>query len=494
MEGELQTSPVLDYSIDDDDSKYFAGLSTILVATIQEVKDRISQIEFIFCSQLFPNFQSRTRSLRKKLVDARKAAEDDWKKKENSLLHQIEELRHEKLLAEEQNQHILASLEGEKAKLSNTEQLLHMYETEKKELLAKLESLEKNREVAELQEQLRQKAEEKDKGKELEEQLLQQIDLKDRELLGEQNKRKGATAQYVKLKKSFKELKSQYNFLLKRSCSTAENKLAHNRMEEERDSSRHHQIQQGSPGSRSENPDTTRIATKPNEGKNETGFPEKLDDEKGARSIQNLDTNCNVKLPSTSNSFHAQKSPVNAKCELLAGVKRSSSCWRDTRLRQEPGGADPHDDFLDTPLENAKINRNKAPKGDVLDIPAPAPKDMDFENSDDETQDLNADGTPPKQHVSIPRPENRGFKFVEPVRKKAERENLKGVECKQCKKFYDAVLPDGDRHTVNDNNNNINGGHNIHCEHHDGVSRHRYRYVPPMTPEGFWNIGFDSDI
>nr|GFC22907.1 protein gamma response 1 [Tanacetum cinerariifolium] len=36
---------------------------------------------------------------------------------------------------------------------------------------------------------------------------------------------------------------------------------------------------------------------------------------------------------------------------------------------------------------------------------------------------------------------------------------------KQCLKFYDGVLPDGD-----DNNKQ-----NLRCEHHEGVSLHRYR-------------------
>ncbi|GLT60770.1 hypothetical protein SLA2020_335220 [Shorea laevis] len=42
-----------------------------------------------------------------------------------------------------------------------------------------------------------------------------------------------------------------------------------------------------------------------------------------------------------------------------------------------------------------------------------------------------------------------------------------------------------------DTNGNLQ---NFRCEHHDGVSGHRYRYVPPLTPEGFWNIGFDSEM
>ncbi|KAJ7550317.1 hypothetical protein O6H91_07G094600 [Diphasiastrum complanatum] len=82
-----------------------------------------------------------------------------------------------------------------------------------------------------------------------------------------------------------------------------------------------------------------------------------------------------------------------------------------------------------------------------------------------------------------PKPPGRSYKFVESVRKKSERESLQGVECKQCKKFYDAVLAE-----------DAQGVMTSRCEHHDGVSRHRYRYVPPATPDGFWNIGFDSDL
>lgn len=109
---------------------------------------------------------------------------------------------------------------------------------------------------------------------------------------------------------------------------------------------------------------------------------------------------------------------------------------------------------------------------------------MDFNISDVETQDLTSN------KISIQNKEN-GFKFIEPVRKKAERENLKGIECKQCKKFYDAVLPkDGEgKERCTDGI-----GTSLKCEHHEGVSRHRYQYAPPMTPEGFWNIGFESEM
>lgn len=214
---------------------------------------------------------------------------------------------------------------------------------------------------------------------------------------------------------------------------------------------------------------------------------ENMDGDRRSSLIENSNSHSSITHTPTSSSFHGQKFPIKPKAEMSAGQKRPVSYWRETRSRQEPGGADPHDDFLDTPMENARVNMNKVLKEEVQDISDPALKGMDVDDSDDETQDANADLSLQKQHISIPAPENRSFKYVEPVRKKAERENLKGIECRQCKKFYDVLLP-------NESKNNDKNNCNIRCEHHDGVSRHRYRYVPPMTPEGFWNIGFESDV
>jgi hypothetical protein len=38
------------------------------------------------------------------------------------------------------------------------------------------------------------------------------------------------------------------------------------------------------------------------------------------------------------------------------------------------------------------------------------------------------------------------------------------------------------------------GSTSLRCERHDGVSRHRYMYASPLMPEGFWNIGFESEM
>lgn len=86
-----------DETVDVIEAKYISGLSTVMVATIQEAKDRISQIEYIFCSQLFPNFQSKSKAFEKVYSDARLAACDAWKEREKDLLSQIEELKVENL-------------------------------------------------------------------------------------------------------------------------------------------------------------------------------------------------------------------------------------------------------------------------------------------------------------------------------------------------------------------------------------------------------------
>lgn len=231
-------------------------------------------------------------------------------------------------------------------------------------------------------------------------------------------------------------------------------------------------------------PETSAVSCEANKQKNVVSFPENLDSVKRVP----INQNSSCQSPSSSCSPGASKWSTNSKSSSLSGTKRPSSSWIDTRSRQWQGRADPHDDFLDTPLENIKGNLKKAKKEDVDDLPVTVPKDMNFDISDDETQDVNVGLGQQKQPMPAPKPGTRVFKYVEPVRTKAERENLKGIECKQCKKFYDAVLPnDGEK----DNDGNKR---NFRCEHHEGVSRHRYRYVPPMTPEGFWNIGFDSEM
>lgn len=247
MEGQVQDSPKLGYLNDNDDVKYVSGLSTILVATIQEAKDRISQIEYIFCSQLFPHFQSKSKILQKIYSEARKAAQVEWKEKENDLSLQIEKLKLEQRKTLEENQSLkLENVKPTKEQEEKIDQLLsqlkcqqhnvdvlrmkllqkskesdemmefqnkllhlvqskvsvivnkekELKEHEKKTtvLLAKLSNLEKK--VDGLQEELGEKTEEVAKGNETKENLLKKIDaqaseiMNNEQLLHDQDKEK----------------------------------------------------------------------------------------------------------------------------------------------------------------------------------------------------------------------------------------------------------------------------------------------------------------
>ncbi|XP_024029191.1 protein gamma response 1 [Morus notabilis] len=251
MEEQLQNSPKLGSPTENDDLKYVSGLSTILVATIQEAKDRISQIEYIFCSQLYPNFQSKTKLMQKvseardralyisqhkrhqkpkpkvlqrereterctspglvpywlpqfrkqkteslklntyfypnfqsktklvqKVSEARRAADIEWKEKESDLLFQIERLNLEKQQTLEENQ----SLKLEKARSAKEQ------EDKNCELLARLES--KQRKVEKLELNLQQKSKEVDEGMKLRNSLLELIQLKASETVNKEKQLK----------------------------------------------------------------------------------------------------------------------------------------------------------------------------------------------------------------------------------------------------------------------------------------------------------------
>ncbi|CAN4080514.1 unnamed protein product [Withania somnifera] len=354
---------------------------------------------------------------------------------------------------------------------SKTGQELDELEKENKKVLAKLRESEEK--IDKLQANLRERSKDTSEGMELHGKLLHLIQAKESELLAEKKKRKDMIA-------SYKSLKSQYNFLCARHGLTSENMHLQSKILEQ------------SALQNDQSPLTSREVE--NKVPQSSGFSckvikqedkqEVLDDDQRASLIPRS----NSISPPTSSAFVAPKIPSNAKSCPPVGTKRPVSYWRNTRSLQSRVGPDPHDDFLDTPLEDIRGNLGKVMKDEVQNHGKPNSEEKKIENSDDETQDMNVDNYPKKQEMLPPtRSDATGFKYVEPVRKKAERENLKGVECLQCKKFYDAVLPGEDK----DSNGNRQ---NLRCEHHDGVSRHRYRYAPPLTPEGFWNIGFESEM
>ncbi|XP_072460479.1 DNA endonuclease RBBP8 [Notamacropus eugenii] len=68
----------------------------------------------------------------------------------------------------------------------------------------------------------------------------------------------------------------------------------------------------------------------------------------------------------------------------------------------------------------------------------------------------------------------QNFPHIEVVRKKEERRKLLGHTCKECEIYY-ADIPEEERE-----------------KKLASCSRHRFRHIPPNTPENFWEVGFPS--
>ncbi|XP_006657131.2 protein gamma response 1 [Oryza brachyantha] len=479
-----------------DEFKYFSGVSTIFVANIQEVKDRVSQIELIFCSQLFPHVQSMSKLLEAQLANAAEAAKDEWREREAGLVRRLEELSSGKRHAEEKALQLGCSLEEMKGSLADA---VARHEVEKKQLLGRLEDElgKKDEVVRRLEREIAEKAADVSRERDAHQRLLEQVALKDKELLLEQNKRAEVIEDYTKLKTLYKELKSKYTFLTRKIDQNESSKSAFNNLAEQKSSSKSPPSKRKLKDLVDTKKDNVQVVSKTKDEKNGLASCAKAGGiQHDSSLIRSPFSNSRLCLPSRPTNTPPKNAISNSKTEATSSFARPSLHWRETRACKEPGVVDPHDDFLDTPLEAVKnMIRNPTTREEAQALAACPPQDMDFNNSDDETQDVNIatqglkNMPVPKQQSTISiHPSSKGFKYTEPVRKKADRENLKGVECKQCKKFYDAVLPDGRANGDGANSTSMR------CEHHDGVSRHRYRYAPPLTPEGFWNIGFESEM
>ncbi|XP_020985382.1 protein gamma response 1 isoform X4 [Arachis duranensis] len=500
---ELPTDPLLNSSPphllppngggDDDKPKYkdVFGLSTVLVASIQDAKERIAQIEHIFCTLLFPNLKSNSNSFRN-ILESLQIHKD----KQNALSLTLDRLR----VDNEAKRHRIEELEVAERerefrdcqKRKSRQNEIEGFEREKKVLLEKIGELEKKlsdrsrevEEIGEYREKLRLENEGvAEKVRVLEErvskaegscrEMSERLENAKSKLIGERTKKN-------RLVEAYKKLKSQHNYLRRKVGITEENMIQQNKSEdlfaENSETSMdacnavkvENEIPEDLGGLENTNPDVFVAAC------DTIKVKKILEDVRGAD------------LSPPPSIFRVPRCPSNTKPVSVSGTKRRASSWRQTRAHQSRAGPDLHDDFLDTPLENVRENLNRELIKE--DLPNPIEEDIVMNSSDDETQNLNLRSSPLKKQSSIQVVNKRSFKYIEPVRKKAERENLKGVECKQCRKFYEAVLPsaDGKDHDVSEQN--------FRCEHHDGVSRHRYRYVPPMTPEGFWNIGFESEM
>ncbi|KAK4757940.1 hypothetical protein SAY87_019241 [Trapa incisa] len=594
-------------SLELDNIRYVMGLSTILVATIEEAKDRISQIEYISCSQLFPKLQSTYTRLPEIYSEAQQSAERIWKEKEESLLLQINILRSDKeQLAQENESFRVRNMElecvlGQKNKevddgMVIQKELIQMVQSSKSNLVSKEKQMKEQAEamnalklrqtnlemsVGGLEEEIKQKSAKIEKAKELEANLLKKMEVQALEIFGKEQLLLDCEKEKDQLKVKFRYMEERIGKLEKELQQEAElreeaqkickkliqenekGKLQLGQQKEEgqmlqckvNDLERRvsellscldqksceankieerlqHQLhsvnselssekkkradwinkykslksqycfllkrhpQKKSVGEEDQHEEN--LVTMPDLEKKSTNtlpvnYAAKVENE---FNVDNpLENEKDKSLPKSSSpgsgEYVATRSLASKRSTPYTGSRQPASSWRDTRSHQSRCGPDPHDDFLDTPLENIRENLNNAQKEKRRDPPNHDQKEVDCNSfDDDETEDMNVEPSSEKQQAVAPPDGSRNnFKYVGAVRKRTERENLIGVQCKQCKKFYDAVLLDDNTTTADDVNRS-----NTRCEHHEGVSRHRYKYVPPLTPEGFWNIGFESEM
>ncbi|CAN9506472.1 unnamed protein product [Ophioblennius macclurei] len=99
-------------------------------------------------------------------------------------------------------------------------------------------------------------------------------------------------------------------------------------------------------------------------------------------------------------------------------------------------------------------------------------------HDDDDDDDDDADEEMEEKDHGEPHPPDKSgtptFPHIAVVRKKDERRKLKGTTCKECEVYY-SHLPEEQKQ-----------------EKLAACSRHRFRYIPPCTPENFWEVGFPS--
>jgi hypothetical protein len=72
-------------------------------------------------------------------------------------------------------------------------------------------------------------------------------------------------------------------------------------------------------------------------------------------------------------------------------------------------------------------------------------------------------------------------KYVDVVRKKSERELLPGFECEECRNYFKALQQQGIFSSSNK------------AEFLQQCSRHKSRFTPPSTPDGYWDLSIKDN-
>ncbi|XP_076617674.1 DNA endonuclease RBBP8 isoform X2 [Chaetodon auriga] len=135
-------------------------------------------------------------------------------------------------------------------------------------------------------------------------------------------------------------------------------------------------------------------------------------------------------------------------------------------------------DSLDMMFDTTAYGEYKSYNSSHLGQSQPCDEDDDDDDDDDADNKEDDDHQDPHESTMSQNKENKArrpaFAHVTVVRKKDERRKLKGTTCKECEIYY-AHLPEEEKQ-----------------KKLSACSRHRFLYIPPCTPENFWEVGFPS--
>ncbi|XP_044196107.1 DNA endonuclease RBBP8 isoform X2 [Thunnus albacares] len=148
----------------------------------------------------------------------------------------------------------------------------------------------------------------------------------------------------------------------------------------------------------------------------------------------------------------------------------------DSQDREDGGLGEKANDSLEQMFDTTAYGEYKSFSSSHVGKSQPCDDDDDEEEEEEEEEEEDdnddAPGSTPghrKGHKARPT-----YAHVVVVRKKDERRKLKGTTCKECEVYY-AHLPEEEKQ-----------------KKLSECSRHRFLYIPPSTPENFWEVGFPS--
>ncbi|CAK9197154.1 unnamed protein product [Sphagnum jensenii] len=512
-----------------EDEDFFRSLFSAFRTTIVEARERIDQVEIAFCNQLFPSFRrelAKSRRAVKRLQNEHKAATDAWDEERKSLLQEIDLARSQlretqrgsvvqqvKGLsgdAEQQEQKALVEKEAERSPVPDHNALEETVEEEEHqtsephvsevtcskpafEVVVSSQERAKRcmRTVVPRKENLYPESDEPENRR-----LREQIHRLRQQLVNLRRKYTGSRNQYCALQQRFCG-KAPFTFAAD-SSSPVDN--SHTSRKPPKETLPADPLRNGLDvaqecGSNAAKRKRMSGISPANDASDQGGviLPEEEATVLEQRPSLAVGSHSSARIVSGSSSKELLQ-PVAAKSGKPEIVHISTEVCKgrpDCRsTTTENGRSECEEELVKKPEQVSMRYKNSAtsrpPSAQAVGFPQQS-------STSNPRQQATTGVLSDKINVSVVTPgrlklvrtnlqQERGYKYIEPVRKKSEREALQSTDCRQCKKFYDAVLA-----------KDANGVVESRCKHHD-ASRHRYKFAPPATPEGFWNIGFDSDL